>query len=87
AIGMVRRVIFEDGCDIGILVSADTDLLPALELIVERRGVAAVEVAMWSAPTWPVRPLGIAGHKLRQHALDEKFYRQIEDRTSYSRSR
>ncbi len=82
AIGMVRRVLIEEGCDIGILVSADTDLLPALELIVERRGVAAVEVAMWSAPTWPVKPLGLAGHKVRQHALDEKVYRRSEDRHS-----
>ena len=42
AIDLARTSLFEDEHDIAVLVSADTDLLPALELIVKRRGPSAV---------------------------------------------
>lgn len=50
AIDLVRLSLFEDAHDVAVLVSADTDLLPALELIVKRRGVGAIEVATWKGP-------------------------------------
>jgi uncharacterized LabA/DUF88 family protein len=83
AIGMVRRVVFEKTCDVVVLVSADTDLLPALELIIQRRGVKAVEVATWDGPHRGPQPLAVAGHQVRQHRFDERLYRKLEDTTPY----
>jgi hypothetical protein len=79
----VRRVVFEKTCDVAVLMSADTDLLPALELIIGRRGAAAIEVAMWDGPHWSTQPLALAGHRIRQHALGERLYRRLDDLTPY----
>lgn len=86
AIDLIRRTLVESSCDIAVLVSADTDLLPAVELIVEVRGAHAIEVATWKGPHWGPQPLALKGHPVRQHLLDERLYRAIEDPTDYARS-
>ena len=83
AIAMVREAVFETACDVSVLVSADTDLVPALELIVERRGAGAVEVATWVGLGHAPGPLRLEGHRIHQHRLSHRVYRAIEDLTSY----
>lgn len=83
AIGLVRHLLFDRDCDLAVLVSADTDLLPALELVVAQLGPNSIEVAMWEGPGRGPAPLAKHGHTIRQHKLDEKLYRSLEDLTPY----
>lgn len=73
--------------DVAVLVSDDTDFVPALEAVVEiKRSIAACEVATWMPPhdRRPPAPR-IRGKQVRLHALREHDYRALEDRTDYSR--
>jgi hypothetical protein len=83
AIDMVRCVLSDDACDVAVLFSADADLLPALELIAERKSPSAIEVASWSAPGAPP-PLDIPFSRLRQHRLDAATFRRVEDHSDYN---
>jgi hypothetical protein len=83
SIDLVRTACFEHEHDVVVLVSADTDLLPALELVVERCGAKAVEVASWSGPYWSPKPLRIRGAQIRQHELTRTIYDGLADPTDY----
>jgi hypothetical protein len=87
AVGMVRRSLIDGSCDVTILVSADTDLLPALDLIAVSKGATSIEVAAWAGPFRAPQPLALQGHQIRQHRLDQNLYRAIEDTTDYTLSR
>lgn len=84
AIDLVRTTLFEDEHDVALLVSADTDLLPALELVVQRAGPSAIEVAAWAGPHWSPKPLSLAGSRIRQHILDRACYERFADATDYN---
>ena len=84
AIDLVRSTLFHDEHDVAVLVSADTDLLPALELIVQERGSTAVEVASWKGPHWSPQPLAVDGTSIRQIALTDAIYQRIKDTTDYN---
>jgi uncharacterized LabA/DUF88 family protein len=87
AIDLVRTTCFEDEHDVAVVVSADTDLLPALELVIERNGPEAIEVATWQGPYWAPKPLSVAGHAVRQHELTRAVYDRLADRTDYNIAR
>jgi uncharacterized LabA/DUF88 family protein len=73
--------------DVGILVSTDTDLKPALEAVTQLAlfGPAPkAEVAAWSAPTGHSRRLGIGGRNLWCHWLDEADYNGLRDTVDYN---
>ncbi|MQA16918.1 MAG: NYN domain-containing protein [Pseudonocardiaceae bacterium] len=80
AVDMVRLAI-EGAYDVGVVVSADTDLLPALEAVNEL-GAAHVEVAGW----WrqPRLRLRRQPERLWCHWLNEQDYRRVEDLTNYA---
>jgi uncharacterized LabA/DUF88 family protein len=84
AIDLVRSACFEHEQDVSIVVSADTDLLPALELVVERVGATRIEVATWDGPYWAPSPLSLAGQRIRQHRLGRSAYDRLCDRTDYN---
>jgi hypothetical protein len=73
------RLAMEQRYDVAILVSADTDLMPAAETIVDLR-LAHIEVASWTG-----------GHRLRFpgsqkpwcHYLAQAEYDQVRDHTDY----
>jgi NYN domain len=75
--------------DIGILMSTDTDLKPALE------GVAQInenrrprcEVAAWRSPSRPGRRLGITATRVWCHWLGPEEYKQVIDLTDYTVAR
>ena len=71
--------------DVGILMSADTDLKPALEAVVSL-GAARVEVAAWSSQYGHSRRLAIKGRRLWCHWLDDSEYRRVKDTRDYTRS-
>jgi uncharacterized LabA/DUF88 family protein len=72
--------------DVGILMSTDTDMKPALEAVAEltpTQGTRA-EVAAWSAPKRHSRRLSISSRNLYCHWIGEDVYRAIADSTDYS---
>jgi hypothetical protein len=87
-LSLLRHLFFDaDPCDVAVLVCADTDQLPTLELIVEKRGARSIEVATWDGPHRGPQPLALQGHQIRQHRLSYNLYRSIEDTTPYNQRR
>jgi uncharacterized LabA/DUF88 family protein len=89
ALDFVRAVVHDKTCDVAILFSGDTDLVPALEMGVQLRGLQAVEVAAW-VPTVPgvsPRALRLPGQNMRIHYLNESWYRRLHDPTDYNARR
>jgi len=76
-------------CDMGILFSSDTDLVPALEAVLELRpkDPPACEVAAWAAPGARPRSLSVRAASIRRHLLSAADFRAVADPTDYTRSR
>lgn len=85
AIDFVRLAI-EGEYDVGILMSTDTDLKPALEVVAALRagGGPRPEVAAWSGKHMHNRRLAIPGVNLWCHWLDETAYTGRRDLTNYA---
>lgn len=86
AIDFVRLAI-EDKYDVGILVSGDTDLKPALEFAWDYKGGLGPrpETAAWSVPDQHCRRLGLAyPRKLWCHWMDKSVYGTLQDPTDYT---
>jgi len=86
AIDFVRLAI-EDRYDVGILMSTDTDLKPALEFVCDRGrawGKLRAEVAAWSTPDRQCRRLSVPKASLWCHWLDQSMYNQVRDLTNYA---
>jgi uncharacterized LabA/DUF88 family protein len=68
--------------DIGVLFSGDTDLLPALEAVVELKGPQACESAAW-VPADGSSPiiLRVPGHRIRHHRPTATDYGHVADPT------
>lgn len=72
--------------EVGILMSTDTDMKPALESVAELTGTTGgirAEVAAWSAPGQHSRRLAISTRKLYCHWVNKNVYDQIADPTDY----
>lgn len=69
--------------DVGILMSTDTDMKPALEKVLSS-GRARPEVAAWSGDGMHNRRLSIPGKQLWCHWLDRTIYEKVADGTDYS---
>ena len=70
--------------DVGILMSTDTDLRPALEAVFRLRA-AHTEVAAWSSPLAGNRHLSIKDRRLWCHWVDANGYARVQDRRDYNR--
>lgn len=73
--------------DVGIMVSADTDLKPALEYVAElttSRGRPRAEVAAWSVDGQHCRRLSISRRNLYCHWIGEDVYKTVQDKTDYT---
>jgi hypothetical protein len=71
--------------DIGVLFSADTDLVPALEAVINLKGPQACEVAAWlPSDGTPANRLTVAGQRVWCHLLDQAAYEQVRDETDYN---
>jgi hypothetical protein len=74
--------------DIGIIMSEDTDLVPALEAVINLRAMTHVhcEVAAWQPLSGPRRGLKLSGgSKLWCHYLTQADYQAVADPTDYTR--
>jgi NYN domain len=72
--------------EVGVLMSTDTDLKPALETVARLTPTQSIraEVAAWSSPVGYSRRLSISSRSLYCHWLGKDAYDQIIDATSYS---
>lgn len=72
--------------DVGILMSTDTDLKPALEVVaqINENRSPRCEVAAWSAPGMHARRLSIAGARVWCHWLGPDDYKAVTDLTNYA---
>jgi len=72
--------------EVGILMSRDTDLKPALEFVRDLNGdpYPRCEVAAWSSPHSHSKRLSIPGAKIWCHWLNESDYKAVADPTNYA---
>jgi uncharacterized LabA/DUF88 family protein len=78
AMGAVR-----DTYDVAVLVSADTDLVPALEVVLEVG--KRVEVASWRPDRGHGSRLELPGRNLWCHWLDRRDFEDVSDATDYTK--
>ena len=69
-------------CEVVVIFSHDTDLVPAIETITRITGKSHVETASWSSPTHKarLRPKVAVFH----HNLGEDVFRQVETPVNYA---
>jgi hypothetical protein len=83
AVDLVTLAI-DDAYDIAVLVSADTDLIPALEYVARRLTPAKkIEVVAWRSPGVRGR-LSVPGVNVWCHWLDAAKYQAVADPTDYN---
>lgn len=73
--------------DVGVLMSLDTDLKPALEYVAELTrawGKPRAEVAAWNAANQQCGRLSLSGKSLPCHWIDEQTYASVRDNTNYA---
>jgi hypothetical protein len=70
--------------DVGILVSADTDLLPALEAVVAAKGASGCEVVCWVSNGGKNQVLRVPGQAIKVHAIYRPDYEKIADLNDYN---
>jgi uncharacterized LabA/DUF88 family protein len=82
ALRAVERVL-TDKCDVAIIFSHDTDLLPVPETIARLAGVEHVETASWSSEDfhYRLRPKPPVFH----HLVSEQVFRAVETPVNYAR--
>ena len=76
--------VLGEKCDVAIVFSHDTDLVPLVEMIERLAGAAAVETASWDAPGFRHRlrtPRGVV-----HHLLDGAAFAAVERRINYARA-
>ena len=82
AIDSVRLAI-TGACDVGVMMSTDTDLVPALRFVFEYNpGVIHANVAAWGIPT-DSRRLRLPGVNVWCHWLDQADYSAVANRIRY----
>lgn len=83
------RLAMEDKYDVGIIFSSDTDLLPALELVLDmskpkgltRKPRRTVQVATWTR----CKRLTLTKPKIWCHVLDFDTFSAVQDKVNYAR--
>jgi len=69
-------------CDVAVIFSHDTDLVPAVELLVQLRGTTCVETAAWSSATFNRRLR--TKPPVHHHAVSAVDFERIERRINYA---
>ncbi len=64
-----------------IIVSADTDLIPAIDVALDAG--QSIETATWAGPNAAARALSIPGRRLWNHRLGPAHFNQVRDDTNY----
>ncbi len=72
-------------CDVGVLMSHDTDLVPALEVALELGGGVDVEVAAWAPARGRVSRLRVPERRVWCHYLSAADYAAVADNRDCAR--
>ena len=81
AIDLVKLAM-DNEADRVVVVSSDTDLIPALELAVDLRGESFVEIAGWKGPNASAEILDVPG--VAKRPLNRTLYDRFADPTDYN---
>jgi uncharacterized LabA/DUF88 family protein len=81
ALGAVEQVL-TNRCDVAIIFSHDTDLLPAVETICRLAGAARIETAAWSSHTFSRRLKQLPG--VYHHSVSGAVFQRIETPVNYA---
>jgi hypothetical protein len=81
ALGLLECLL-GGGCDVAVLMSNDTDMIPVIETVARLRGPDAIETAAWwSGPSSArLRPRLPIWH----HQLDERVFNRFETPINYA---
>ncbi len=71
--------------DVGIIMSRDTDLKPAMEAVLDQLHGIRVEVVAWNRPEVHTGRLSLPGRKIWCHWLQEDDYEAVRDDRDYNR--
>ncbi|MDX6622979.1 MAG: hypothetical protein QOE75_911 [Solirubrobacterales bacterium] len=82
ALGTVEAVVRGE-CDVAVLFSHDTDLLPVPETLTRLAGPQSVETAAWVSDTFRQRLKSKA--PVAHHALSERIFQLISTPVNYAR--
>ena len=83
AIDLVRTACHKTA-DRVVVMSTDTDLVPALQLAIEEKGPEFVEVAGWVGAPSAASLLRVQGHRIAHRELHRTAYDKLADPTDYS---
>jgi hypothetical protein len=81
AIAMVESVL-SDRCDVAVLFSNDTDLMPVVETIVRLKGPGRIETASWESRDYRTRLRRVRG--VYHHRLSGAVFQRIETPVNYA---
>lgn len=81
ALGIIEAVL-RDHCEVAILFSNDTDLLPVVETVARIAGTSRIETASWHGHD--ASPRLRTRLRVVHHSLDEAIFRSVEDLADYS---
>ena len=70
-----------DRYDVGVVVSADTDLIPAIDAALQAG--KRVETATWHSRALPISPLKPSVGKLWNHWMDRQCFEHVRDDTDH----
>jgi hypothetical protein len=70
-------------CDVAIIFSHDTDLIPAVETICRLTSTDRVETASWTSDTYSAR-LRVPGLRVFNHELTFDTYQEVQDLVNYA---
>ena len=83
ALNLVEAVTLKR-CDVAILFTHDTDLVPAIDTAARLRGASCIETASWTSELARQR-LRSKQHAVYHHDVSEAVYDLVADATSYGR--
>jgi hypothetical protein len=73
-------------CDVAIIFSHDTDLVPALETIVRLKGTQHIETAAWSSENFWTRLRVKGTASVFHHSITEDVFKRVATPVNYARS-
>lgn len=81
AIGLVESVLL-DQCDVAILFSNDTDLVPVVESVCRLNGPGRIETAAWESRDYKTRLRPVRG--VHHHRLTGPVFQRVETSVNYA---
>ena len=81
ALGLLECAVFDQLCDVAVLFTNDSDLLPVVERVARLRGETAIETASWAGH--PNAPRLRSKLRIVHHSLTLQDFGSVERRINY----